>query len=431
MADQIFNVYAGFFDAQNKDRTYYADDMNRPYRRIVGNGVFATPLGTPSTDLQVMATDSMQVNVMPGDGIFAYKWFANQTVLSITVPANNAIAPRIDSVIAQMNTLLEGRVGSIVYRTGTAASEPVPPAINTVEGIVEYRIANILVEPSASVISQSKITDLRGTSECPWVTGLIQQVDTSTLFLQWQSAFQKYFEDSTSSFTAFENERQADWDEFFARLTEDLTISTSIARLTSSFITTGQTTSVPLNIQSYNPAQDILTVYINGLLADSTKYSYVSGNNSINLVNSLEAEQRVDFVVLKSVMTGDVSSFAAIIQRLEDAIAAASSDSGWAAFTLTNGTAYTTQMVPAIRTIGKNAYIRGAIKGITSVGTIATLATTPNMAHVFTTTANNGSSVTATLTMQLNTDGTLSLIAVSGNLSENDMISLATTFSLD
>ena len=38
--DVKFEVTAGFFDAINNDRVYSADDMNRPYRKLISNGVF-------------------------------------------------------------------------------------------------------------------------------------------------------------------------------------------------------------------------------------------------------------------------------------------------------------------------------------------------------------------------------------------------------
>ena len=55
MAEQIINVNCGFFDAIDNDRRYSADEMTMPYKRIVANGIFATPAGTPSTDLQVIS----------------------------------------------------------------------------------------------------------------------------------------------------------------------------------------------------------------------------------------------------------------------------------------------------------------------------------------------------------------------------------------
>ena len=35
MADQVFNISCGFFDAVNHDRTYTAADMCMPYKRFV------------------------------------------------------------------------------------------------------------------------------------------------------------------------------------------------------------------------------------------------------------------------------------------------------------------------------------------------------------------------------------------------------------
>ena len=104
MADQNFSVKCGFFDAVNGDRTYSAEDMNKPYSRVIADGVFATPAGQPSTDLQVVASGSgMNITVQAGQAIVAAKWFENSTPVIITVPANTALYNRIDSVIAQVD----------------------------------------------------------------------------------------------------------------------------------------------------------------------------------------------------------------------------------------------------------------------------------------------------------------------------------------
>ena len=110
MADQIFNVNCGFFDAVNNDRVYSTDDMNKPYKRVVSDGVFASPQGTPSTDLQVVSGGSgMLIDVNTGEGIFASKWFQNPSAIPITVPSNTALTPRVDSVIIQVDGRSSGR----------------------------------------------------------------------------------------------------------------------------------------------------------------------------------------------------------------------------------------------------------------------------------------------------------------------------------
>ena len=93
----------------------------------------------------------------------------------------------------QVDKKESGRVANIIYREGTASSNPVPPTLKNDDDIVEMRIANIYVSAGANKIEQLAITDLRGSSECLWITSLIQQVDTSTLFMQWQQAYADLF----------------------------------------------------------------------------------------------------------------------------------------------------------------------------------------------------------------------------------------------
>ena len=204
-SDVKYEVNAGFFDAINEDRAYSADDMNRPYRRLISNGVFATPQGEASDDLQVFsANNGMNITVSAGNAIIGDKWFENPSDLIITISQNSEVLSRIDSIIAQVDKTQAGRVGNIVYRQGSASSNPVHPSINTQENIFEIRLADIVISPSCVKITQDLITDCRGSAECPWVTSLIYQVDTSTLYAQWQAAYQKYYED-----------QEAEHDEYF------------------------------------------------------------------------------------------------------------------------------------------------------------------------------------------------------------------------
>lgn len=434
MADQIFGVNCGFFDAINSDRTYTADDMNKPYKRIVADGVFATPQGTPSTDLQVVsAGNGMNISVLAGQGIFASKWFENPSSINITVPNNTDLNPRRDSVIVQVDMRSSSRAGNIVYRTGTPSANPAVPDLSTAANVTEYRIANIYVASSANTINNDAIVDLRGSSECPWVTSLIQQVDTSTLYDQWQAAYQSYYDQSTAEFEEQEAERTAEWEQFWDNLTEDLSISTNVIMLTSSYTTTAQTTSIPINISSFNPSTDILLVFINGLMANG-KYTLASGNTRITLNNAIGAGQIVNFVVFKSIISGDISTVQTLIQNLENEIADITSDSGWINFTLESGaTAYDSNHKPAVRCIGDRVYLRGAFKGLTSLGsTICTLpvAYRPAMDHIFTTATINGTAVQRTVTIQVLTTGQIKLMASTGTITSSHMIPLATDFAL-
>lgn len=435
MADQKFNVNCGFFDAVNNDRTYTADQMNLPYKRVITNGVFATPQGTPSTDLQVESTgNGMQIIVNPGEGLFADKWFNNPSVITITVPSNTGITPRIDSVIVQVDETISGRVGNIVYRQGTPASNPSAPAINTVENVTEYRVANIYVAPSANTINNDAITDLRGSSSCPWVTSLIYQVDTSTLWNQFNSAYAQQYEEYTEDYEEYVSEQRTAWEAFIQTLTDDLTVSTNVVMFENIYTATGSVTNIPIGIASFDPDTDILQVFINGLLAvEGDKYTVNTGGTSITLTNAIAAGNSVSFVVFKSLIGADIESAVSMIQRLNDKIDSFISDGGWINFSLESGaTAYSSSTKPGVRCINNRVYLRGAVKGVTSAGTVictVPVAYRPAVDHTYIVPVISSTSVADTAAITISaSNGQVKIVAVSSSLPSGAMIPIATEY---
>ena len=433
MAEQIFNVNSGFYNSINNDRLYDAEDMNKLFERIITNGVFATQSGTPSTDLQVLSADSgMNIKVKKGKGIFDNRWFENPNDFTITVPSNTALLPRRDSVIVQIDTRRSGRVGSIVYRTGTPAENPLPPNIGTVSGVIEYRIANIYVSINAVYIGQDAIVDLRGSSECPWVTGLINQVDTSTLYDQYRAAYDAYYARETDLFNAF-----------MQSLTTQLSVDTNIIKYESHYVsTTNNQTQIPINISAYNKSSDVLMVRVNRLFAsEGTDYTISSDGTYITLTKDILVGQTIDFLVLQSiVINADTQTILDAVQGLSSSVSSLNTDvtnlktdGGWINFTLEGGaTAYDDNNKPAVRKFGNMVNFRGAIKGVTATGTtICTLpaAYKPAMDYYFTSSATASGSVKSTVTFQvLASSGQVKLVAKSGTIASTDMISIATNF---
>lgn len=301
------SIECGFFNSVNKDRLYSADMMTRPYELLVSNGVFATPQGTPSTHLQVVANGGMRVTVKAGRGIFKDKWLINNTDLALTLSASEVALRRIDSIVVRIDTSESVRAGTIKIKKGTPASNPVAPTMTRTSDIHEYRLADILVKPQATNIAQADITDQRGSSDCPWVTSLINQMDTSTLFLQWQQAYNKFYSDSNVTFN-----------KWFKSLKETVATQTLIRTFESYYITSAQNeTVIPIQIVQYNNELDILQVHINGLkLIENVDYTIASVPASqITLVKPLEQGQMVNFVVYKSV---DGSSAETVLEQVEE-----------------------------------------------------------------------------------------------------------------
>ena len=309
MADQLFTVNSGFYNSVDQDRLYSAEQMTMPYKRLVSNGIFATPEGTPSTDFQVTAQGGMNLRIAAGNAIVGDKWMESDAAVTITVPGHTATTGRIDSVILRVDTTTDARTGSIVYRTGTASSSPSAPALDTASGVSEYRIANVAVGSSATEIGQADITDLRGTADCPWITALIQQVDTSVLLEQFKAAYDSFLAEMSSRWNAFMQEAGSDYD-----------VTMNLVKYESSYTSTGSVTEIPVNISVYDRESDILQVFINGLMCRPDQFTISADGQTVTLASAIPAGQKVSFLCLKSVIGGDLETALQMVQSVSTAL---------------------------------------------------------------------------------------------------------------
>lgn len=168
MPDIFQTITGGFFDSVNQDRLYNADQMNMPYKKIVSDGLFFEG-GDGGNIFKVTAAGGMTVNVGPGNALIGGKWAENEDALSVEISGNTSESARVDSVILRLDANIETRAIGIVYRQGAAAA----PALDTSDGIKEFRLANIAVAVNAVAITDVNITDTRGTADCPWVSSIV------------------------------------------------------------------------------------------------------------------------------------------------------------------------------------------------------------------------------------------------------------------
>lgn len=188
---------SGFFDAVDLgegvyDRVYSAADFAEYFSRFVGNGVFASP----ANGLTVQSSGGMSISIRPG-----YAWIngylfsvISGTTEALTVPVANPTMNRYDSVVLGLN--YQNRQITPYIKSGTPASSPSPVALTRSSSLYEIEIARVYVTTGASYVSQANITDTRADkTRCGFVTGLIDQIDTSDLFEQFQAAFTEWFQD--------------------------------------------------------------------------------------------------------------------------------------------------------------------------------------------------------------------------------------------
>lgn len=94
--------------------------------------------------------------------------------------------------------------------TGTPSSTPVKPTLQRSAGVHDLGLALIYVGPNALGISQNNVTDVRfDNSYCGVVTGVVDTIDTSELFAQYQAAWdllmQSFSGDEQAIIAAYDN----------------------------------------------------------------------------------------------------------------------------------------------------------------------------------------------------------------------------------
>lgn len=264
-----------FFNAVEQegyyDRVYDAEDVTSYLDQLVGNGVFPTP----SSQLQVTAQSGLNVVVQPGQGWIDGHKMINDAALPLSLEAADVLAARVDRVVFYVDH--SARAMGIEVKTGTPAVAPTAPALVRNATRYEMGLATIMVAKGATSITQANISDTRGDSDvCGYVQGLIQQMDTTALFAQWEAAGAEQVEANQQS-----------WDTWFEEVKDELAGSLTIQRSRGGFVTSGTVASFDVvdYVPSYGYAADILDVYVSGLkLAES---EYTQSGSVVTLVTPI------------------------------------------------------------------------------------------------------------------------------------------------
>lgn len=173
---------SGFFNSSNGDRKYKAEFFAEYFASFIGNGVFPNP----STGLQVIANSNMTVTLKAGQAWINGYYYCNDSDLILTLDIADGVLSRIDKVVLQFNTVDRSITAKV--NKGVFASSPTAPTLKRDADAYELGIADIYIKNGSISITQANITDLRlDNTKCGVVHGTVDQVDTTTLFNQYQT----------------------------------------------------------------------------------------------------------------------------------------------------------------------------------------------------------------------------------------------------
>ena len=183
------SITSGFYNSYNGDRRYNAEQMSAIFGGIINDGVFSN-IGDA---FSVKATTGNTITVGIGRAWFNSTWLLNDSILTLTADTPEVLLGRYDAVVIEVNRSDSVRAGDIKIVKGTPASSPEYPELTDTDDVHQYPLAYIYRVPESTAITQANITNMVGTSDCPYITGILETQNIDNIVAQWEAEWNEWF----------------------------------------------------------------------------------------------------------------------------------------------------------------------------------------------------------------------------------------------
>ena len=189
------SVTSGFFNSLNHDRRYNAQQFSALFDGIINDGVFAN-IGVA---FAVNADSGVTINIGVGKAWFNSAWVYNDALLPKTLEGSEVVLDRIDAVVIEVDHSESVRLGDIKIVKGTPSSNPQRPAMADSTNKHQHPLAYIYRKAGSTEITQADITNMVGTSSCPYITGILQVQNIDNIVAQWEGQWNQWYSETVSN----------------------------------------------------------------------------------------------------------------------------------------------------------------------------------------------------------------------------------------
>lgn len=306
---------SGFYNSMDGDRTYDAEQMSAIFDGIINDGVLAS-IGDV---FQVKVSTGNQgiVSVGTGRAWFNSTWIYNDSIGFVQLADSDSLLDRIDAVILEIDHSESVRAATIKSLTGTAATSPVNPSMTNTNEVHQYPLAYIHRTAGTNSISTSDITNAVGTSECPYVTGLVQVHSIDNIVAQWQAQWDEWFNNMSTSgeadVSSFLTQMQSEVNTWFQQVKDTLgedaatNLAVQIVEIQNRLDNINSACDSELSTTSENPIQNKpvaiainnLTTSVNGKAPSDHTHSNYLDKSGGTMTGKLVASSGNDYTVYK------------------------------------------------------------------------------------------------------------------------------------
>lgn len=221
----LSNVTSGFFNSTSTNpKKYNAKEFGSIFDGIINDGVYST-IGDKLM-VSVHPTNTNAVLVGSGRGWFYHSWVLNPA--SQTLVCNdplNGSQDRYDAVVIDCDHRATNGNNNIICISGSYAANPQKPTVGKIGEDHWYIPLAYIRRRHGQPILASDIENCVGTSECPFVLGVVETMTIEQFTAQWGSEWEQFLNETNDQLDTVVNEFNEDStkaiDDFTETSTED------------------------------------------------------------------------------------------------------------------------------------------------------------------------------------------------------------------
>lgn len=170
----------GFYNSVNHDRVYDAIQVSQIFDGLIADGVYKN-FGSA---FEILPSSGMSVTVGIGRAWFNHTWMYNDSLLPISLTSSDLTMSRIDAIIFEINR--NTRTNTIKVIEGEPSASPSRPTPTSADDVYQYAIGYVTIRAGAESILSTDISMAVGTTETPYVVGIVNFNDDYVEVLQEQ-----------------------------------------------------------------------------------------------------------------------------------------------------------------------------------------------------------------------------------------------------
>lgn len=194
----------GFYDSRNGDRKYNSIQMSEIFDGLIGDGVYET-IGQK---FRVTVSEGTEIKVGTGRAWFNHTWNLNDSIMIVDCGESEILLDRIDAVVIEVDRTIAKRENSIKVIHGTPSTSPERPKLSNDNDLYQYPLAYIYRSAGSETITLADIVNMVGTSECPFVIGIIKTMDIDMFIEQWAAQWNLWLDRRKDEFNTWFNSLQ-------------------------------------------------------------------------------------------------------------------------------------------------------------------------------------------------------------------------------